>query len=312
MIQNTNKIGIAAAAALLVLAVGQVKAERFEHPKLGWSVEIPLGWKHKLDGEGSALLLGAPGGLRFRIEVASARSDLTKADVMETYKSDGKLLVTRYGKVKVLARPAKVQAVGGAEAYGFTFAYKDLDDSVVEVRNWMASGTARDSGRRLHAHLRAYGPHKLLPKYESDLNKVLRSFGWPTPAAEGAAPAEPARVKNPVVAMVDMPSAVMGDLPTQIPGEALAIAKNVMTQLGGGDGYSGKVPEGHDANARAYDRGSLQGGLGFMKEAQVLDDPEVSRKLRATFRIKDRGVRSDEEKAKAAAYLGFALPSATQ
>lgn len=284
---------------LVSLAFGGIaEAGRVTSEKIGWSVEIPADWKHKMDPSGTTLLMGAPSGFRIRLQVEDGAPELSRTRIKAHYKKDGKALLARFGKVKVLERPTRKGWLGKEKSYGYTFVYRDTDASIQEVRTFLADGSSKKPGAHLEVKFRAYGERSTVAAHAEELEEILASFRFPS--AEVPEVEEAPVATAPVLALVDLP-------PPPVPEVGGLDAGTPRTRAPSVTSFTGSAPRGHNENARAYDRGSLSGGVGFMREARVSTNAEHNRVFLAAFGIKDRGTRSEEEKKKAAAYLGFNL-----
>lgn len=259
----------------------------------GLRVPVPAGWEHRYDRKTQVLLVAGPGGVRGRLDVATTRR--SGVDSVASYKADGRTLIGRHGKVKVLGRPTPGGKLGDRPAHRYGFAYKD-SARLSTFRAWVATGTAREQDRHLQVTLRLWGPRHSMDRHVGALKHLVRGVRWPAPE-----PAEEAPVPTDQAGWLgDRPPVL--ELITPASPARVAAAPRVRERP-----RPGAVLQGHDPNARAYDRGSLSGGVGFMREASVIRDAAKARKLQEAFRIQDRGERSEAEKARAAAYLGFDL-----
>lgn len=296
----TARLGALVLGLGLVACAGRAEAARYEDPQLGYSVEVPSGWRHRFDEDLQVLWMAAPDGYRVRLDAQRHRSALGKAEIVEAYRSDGRGLKARYGRLKVRVKPSRDGRFGSRPSFTFGFLYRAETGEVEQADTWLASGAARDPDRHLHVQLRAHGPRDRFRANEAALARIRGSFRFPTPEVEVQPEPEASRSAASVLALVAEPAAD--------PGPTLASPSSGGSggRRGGGGGSSGAVRPGHVAGARAYDRGSLSGGAGFMKDAAVITDQRRVDMMKKAFSV-GNGTRTEEQKKRAAKYLGFDL-----
>ena len=287
---------LAACLAGLALVAGAAPAPAMVHPEFGYRLEVPRGWRHKLVASGDSLLLAGPGGLRVRVDAELSLLPLDLEAVQASYLSDGRALKDRPGGPRAMQRPQRDGKLDGHPAFAYGIAYKEADGTVRQVVARLAGGPSKEAISSMRVVIRIYGPRASFPVQAEAIDGVLRSFRFPE------APALDEDLDEPqVAARVVDPRA---SEPVDLVALTASTGSRARAKAAAGDAEAPRPT--FDPGARAYDRGSLSGGVGFMKEARVIQDPRRVAAMRTAFGV-SRAERSEEEKKRAAARLGFQL-----
>lgn len=277
------------AALILLLATG-ARTAPFEDPVTGYRTSIPDSWRHKFDEAQQTLLVAAAGGLRIRVEAEVADTGLDQTAVMTSYRTDGLRLKETSEAFKVLQKPIRSTGLGEVVTFRYAFTYRS-GESVSHAMAWLASERARQPKKQLRLKVLAYGPRDVFQTQRIPLKQFLDAFRWPKPPPEIAEPDA-------------------GEDPTGTPagGTALVVRPTAGTRESNSDGDDSK-----DRTERAgnFTRGSLSGNVGAMADGGVVSDPAMIARFDRATRIANRQ-RSAEEKAKAAARMGFDLDSSKE
>lgn len=270
----------------LLLGAAALPAATFEEPQLGYRVTVPAGWMQHHDRAHQVLLLKGPGDVRVRVESREVGAPLEKGDVGSWYRSDGKKLQESSVAFQVRDKASLLdqKLLGGRPTWGYAFDYKPAADAVFQARAWLAGGPSRRRGKHMQVRIMAYGAAKAVAAADEALTAFAASLKWP----EAPDDAAPAPTGSAVVVSAQPGTTTRDDGPTDP--EGLRRRQDERLE---------KIASGLD-----FDNGSLKGGLGVMASGGVSRDLERNRKAIAASAV-GRQDRDEDQKNKAAAYLGF-------
>lgn len=273
-------------APLLAAAVAlgaPADAAEFEDPDTGYAVRVPAEYKHKYNAPKKILWVAGAGGLRVRFETRTSDTPIAPDDAKRWYSSDGRSLVRNARKVKALRKPTEDPSFGDQrKAWFYAFGY---EPGPGRAFGYVTDGTSKTPGKRLQLRAYAYGPAKVVTGERKRIEAMLATVTWPQPA-EAAPPPPPA----------DRPGEDRIATAALTPPPAEPAPRDPPPQKGDGSGY---VPDG------SFNRGSLTGSIGALENGGVVYNPKRTRRFLKAFTSGISGGRSEKERDRSAAYLGF-------